>query len=360
MSDPRPDLKTLRRDYQVAEEGLISYSAQVVGEMRLPTFRNLTSTEGALRDELKEHQGVGGLAKFYEISEQARETASWHFPDRQAPKELNAEAAKAWQNNDGHRDAFRHAYWNARLTQEFGVDWTRAFTTAHEGLVGNPANREAMDLYNNAIGIGIAQERPRASPSEMAALIEQAVRDGKTVVIDRKGDLEWSDRVPLGGHGISPRDTIAPAIPTPAVLPLEGGTPPVRHDRTISSANDSPLDERGSRLLLESDTHIRALAKQHHLPWDRGMDNTVAAVAQTAYASGMQSIDRFTVNEGTIRLGEFDGYTLKDASVDALRAANTPVAESLHVMAQEASTTTRSTAVPDNEPAVVEYAQRQA
>lgn len=26
--------------------------------------------------------------------------------------------------DDGHGDAFRHIYWNARMTQEFGPEWT--------------------------------------------------------------------------------------------------------------------------------------------------------------------------------------------------------------------------------------------
>ncbi len=33
---------------------------------------------------------------------------------------------------DGHADAFRHAYWNALLTQRFDEGWTSDFTTTHE------------------------------------------------------------------------------------------------------------------------------------------------------------------------------------------------------------------------------------
>ena len=64
--------------------------------------------------------------------------------------------------NDDHQDAFRHTYWNALLTQRFGPDWTAKYTTAHEGLEGNPGHREAMDLFNNDLGRRIALEHPGA------------------------------------------------------------------------------------------------------------------------------------------------------------------------------------------------------
>ncbi|MDQ3599858.1 MAG: hypothetical protein M3408_01095, partial [Actinomycetota bacterium] len=38
-------------------------------------------------------------------------------------------------------------------------------------------------------------------PEELADLVEQAVRDGDTVVIDRGGELAYSDDVPPGGTG---------------------------------------------------------------------------------------------------------------------------------------------------------------
>lgn len=44
------------------------------------------------------------------------------------PNERQAE----WVGNDGHRDAFRHAYWNSLLVRNFGKEWTNQFTTAHE------------------------------------------------------------------------------------------------------------------------------------------------------------------------------------------------------------------------------------
>ncbi|MCR1161500.1 hypothetical protein NEK97_08525 [Paenarthrobacter sp. UW852] len=54
--------------------------------------------------------------------------------------------------NDDQNDAFRHAYWNALMVKEFGAEWAEDYATAHEQLPGNPAPREAMDLYNNEVG----------------------------------------------------------------------------------------------------------------------------------------------------------------------------------------------------------------
>ncbi|MEE4022961.1 hypothetical protein V1Y59_07730 [Gordonia sp. PKS22-38] len=103
--------------------------------------------------------------------------------------------------SDGHGDAFRHAYWNALLTKEFGAEWTEQYTTAHEGLGGNPANREAMDLYNNELGRSVAEANPDASAEELADLIAAEVSDGRTIVIGGDGAIDWSKNVKVGETG---------------------------------------------------------------------------------------------------------------------------------------------------------------
>ncbi|WP_017200112.1 WXG100 family type VII secretion target [Arthrobacter sp. M2012083] len=85
--------------------------------------------------------------------------------------------------NDDQNDAFRHAYWNALMVKEFGADWAEDYATAHEQLPGNPAPREAMDLYNNEVGRNVAIANPDASAEELADLIEDAVNNGDTVVV---------------------------------------------------------------------------------------------------------------------------------------------------------------------------------
>ncbi|MYS87890.1 DUF6973 domain-containing protein [Embleya scabrispora] len=129
--------------------------------------------------------------------------------------EAFAEAQKRFTSddkNDDHQDAFRHTYWNALLTQRFGADWTAKYTTAHEGLPGNPGHREAMDLYNNDLGRRIAQEHPNASPGELADYVDRAVREGQAVVVDRNHELVYSDQEEIGRHTVIPK----PDPPLPA------------------------------------------------------------------------------------------------------------------------------------------------
>ncbi|MBK8026766.1 MAG: WXG100 family type VII secretion target [Chloroflexi bacterium] len=92
-------------------------------------------------------------------------------------------------NNDGLGDAFRHAYWSARMTQEFGAEWTQEFTDAHETKDGNPAARDFMDRQNNALGIRMAQQYPNASPEQLRNLIGQAIRSGQGVYIPGSAGL---------------------------------------------------------------------------------------------------------------------------------------------------------------------------
>lgn len=144
--------------------------------------RELTATEARMLDD------IGWLAQqdFKQIAEHAFDEADQRFvPEDQ---------------NDNHNDAFRHAYWNALLTQRFGEEWARDYTTAHERIT-NPAAREAMDLWNNEVGRRIAVENPDASPEELADLVEAAVRNGEMVVVGADGSsLVWSNQIPEGGH----------------------------------------------------------------------------------------------------------------------------------------------------------------
>lgn len=113
---------------------------------------------------------------------------------------------------DGQGDAVRHAYWNALMTDKYGADFAEKFATAHEGI-GGPANREAMDLYNNNIGRQIALENPGASADELRSKVEAAVKDGKMIVVSAANpqappQITWSNQVApqdtgqTNGHGV--------------------------------------------------------------------------------------------------------------------------------------------------------------
>lgn len=180
----KDDLSDVLRDYQVREDEMVKFPGPplswAIGQ------REVTKTEAELLSTLS----LLKLKKMQDIADQAFAEAK-----RQYPGDSSAAA------NDGHQDAFRHAYWNALMTKEFGEDFTRRLTTAHEGVSGNPADREAMDLYNNEVGRGIAGGHPDASASELADLVRKGIDHGDMVVIDKAGDLAYSDEVNYGEHG---------------------------------------------------------------------------------------------------------------------------------------------------------------
>lgn len=223
MSDPRPDLAEIRTRYQVPDDEIVTYRPRAYGAVDIPFTegREMTRTEGELLDRLTRDRGLLGLSGFRDIARDAFAEGTRRYPDNAVPGSVPEDRAREWQGNDGHRDAFRHAYWSARLAQEYGPEWARAFTTAHEGVPGNWADREAMDLYNNSVGIGIGAAHRDASPQELAGLVQRAVEQGKLVVVDRDGQLEWSDRVRVGQHGLSSDEVIGPQLRTPGAVSTE-------------------------------------------------------------------------------------------------------------------------------------------
>lgn len=105
---------------------------------------------------------------------------------------------------DGHSDAFRHAYWNAMLSDRFGEQWAASYTTAYERVPEGPdshATAEAMDLHNNEVGRRIFAQNPDADSSELKQLVKQAVENGEMVVVNAEGRLVRSDEVDLGETG---------------------------------------------------------------------------------------------------------------------------------------------------------------
>jgi hypothetical protein len=228
----KPTLNSIERNYQVPQEAVKDWSPKLFGSIPIGEIggkRKLTLTEGKLLDNLTRDRGISGLQKFKSIYDDAYATSELRsMPPTSIPANVESQIQKLpagvqdkvrenWPTNDGHTDAFRHAYANARLTAEFGAEWTAQLTTAHEG--SNPGNstREAMDLYNNQVGRQIAINNPNASPAELADLVKKALDNGDLVVVNGKGRLDWSNKVAVGHHGLSIQlDNIPNAINTPA------------------------------------------------------------------------------------------------------------------------------------------------
>lgn len=221
----------ITRDYQVEDDVMEEWSPKLLGGIPIPfaPSRMLTRTEGDLLDKLTFERGLLGLNQFSNIKDDAFAVSSARYP---APENMPAHAPQAegreqnaWVGNLGHQDAFRHAYWNAMLTRQFGEEWTEQFTTAHEAIPGNDAEREAMDLYNNEIGRNIATANPDATNEEIADLIQQAIDDGQLTVVDRGGDLAMSDDVALWNHGYGSGQALPGQIAVPDGAASTDSTP---------------------------------------------------------------------------------------------------------------------------------------
>lgn len=221
-AEGRKDLNEILNEYQVLDDTVIDWSPKALGTVPVPfagEYR-LTETEGNILDQLSINKGLLGLSDFNDIKDQAFENSEQLYPDPQQgdiPDHIPTDRQGEWIGNDGHRDAFRHAYWNALLAKKFGGQWAEQFTTAHEALPGNPGTREAMDLYNNKIGREVYANNPGASDEELANLIQEAVNDGKLVIIDKDGNLAWSDCVPLHEHGLTDGISQNGVIPVPNI-----------------------------------------------------------------------------------------------------------------------------------------------
>ncbi len=225
-TDGRPDLSRVLHDYQVQDDpgGMVFWEphggiVQDLARIFVTDPQEMTASEAALLDTLS----PGELNDMQSIRNRAADTAAQYYP---APDARRGDFASDrdfnnWARNDGHQDAFRHAYWNALMTKRFGPEFAQDFATAHEGVTGdtwNPADREAMDLYNNEVGRTIATANPDASDAELAALVHDAIENGDMVVIDSAGELAWSDQVGYGQHGRA-NDGEAPGtiqVPAPA------------------------------------------------------------------------------------------------------------------------------------------------
>lgn len=98
----------------------------------------------------------------------------------------------------GQADAFRHAYWTARLQQEIGKRAAISLGKAHEkdnyktfkkhktedGLVPDQASKE-MDLYNNKVGLQFSEKGILISKNELIHKIINAILKGDLKVIKK-------------------------------------------------------------------------------------------------------------------------------------------------------------------------------
>jgi len=201
--------------YQVKSDTRTEYlpSPEILSGIFL-NKESMTQTESDLLKTLQFQKGAVGLSEFEDTVKEARSVSHDYYKpdDNEAIGLVHPKGGE-----DGHQDAFRHAYWNALMTQRFGEDFAKSFATAHEGVPNNPATREAMDLHNNEVGRQIALAHPDATDEELAKLVGEAVKNGKMVVIDRNDDLVYSDKESVGMTGTAvlsvPREDVTTEVP---------------------------------------------------------------------------------------------------------------------------------------------------
>lgn len=178
----RPDLDTKFAEFTVPtadKDGMVQVPDKWMSDLFGLQRRPVTMTEKRMMDEI----GLLGQKDLYYIQKEAFEMAE--------------KFAGANGQEDGLGDAYRHAYWNALMVNRFGADWAKQYGDAHESLPNNPKTKAFMDLWNNSIGITIAQENPNISKQELANKIAEAVRSGKTVIIDGATQKPiYSDQAP--------------------------------------------------------------------------------------------------------------------------------------------------------------------
>lgn len=203
--------------YQVADDDeTVRYPGGWRGPIADILFGDREDVRGSEAEVLDE-LSTSELLTFRDIRDEAERVAGMRFT-AEGPLPEGAEPGAA-NLSDNHLDAFRHTYWNARMTQEFGADWTERFATAHETLPGTPPVAGAMDMYNNNLGRSIALDHPDAYPWEIAALVEEAVNDGRATVIGSDHQLHFSDQV---AHDDVGHDE-AGAEPAPGRIPVPEG-----------------------------------------------------------------------------------------------------------------------------------------
>ena len=202
--------------------------------------------------------------------------------------------------NQTNAEALAVSYWKDRIQSERGA-------ATDVKVAGSIINTGEPDKTPN----GLDDRKANAAAWE-AALGKEGYLEG---VLER--------------HPAAPTATEAPP-PTPAPTLQQGAL-----DEPLRLRAELQLSPESLRLLQGSEQQVRQIAERHRLPWDAGLDNTVAAVASQARQDGLSDITHLNVTQGgQIRMAQFDGFTLKESSLDARAAANTTQQHSLGQMAQ--------------------------
>lgn len=205
-------------------------------------------------------------------------------------------------------------------------------------VIGDPA--ALQQAQDNAVAIGEYRGDVKTMRSALTVISRGGLGSGMDAIDALRGPLPPGEPARRERAADSAAQKSSNSVPKPRLrgeLRLEpelGDAPAMRH-ASAADPHTPALSPQSQTLLLDSEKQVRQLASTHGLPWDRGLDNTVHSVARSAREQGLSGINLLRVNgEGQIRYGQHDGYTLKDGTLDARMAANTPASESVEKMAQ--------------------------
>jgi hypothetical protein len=162
---------------------LIIFSFPVYSQKNL-TFWSLSGPE---KWWVITHPFVAGKAK--KITTEARIVS----------EEIRKDSLLDHDSNGGRIDAFRHAYWMARLSQNFC--WKKALSLGKAHEKGNyrqfkngkkdeegslpDSISSAMDLFNNRAGASLGCENASTNKEELKKLIIVQILEGKMVIISK-------------------------------------------------------------------------------------------------------------------------------------------------------------------------------
>lgn len=237
------------------------------------------------------------------------------------PREIQTLDAHGYDNKTHWSNALR-----GRGPIQLATGFTPPSTTAAAIALGDSHKMHHFDSVD-------ADGRPDRSVLGEPATVQRA-QDNATRIGEYRRDVQGMRGV-ITAVGRGP---VGNALDAVDVLrgPLPPGEP-ARRERegdAASRAVGPALSSTSQALLSDSQREVRQLATTHHLPWDRGLDNTVCSLARCARENGLSGINLLRVNNGQIRFGQHEHGVLKDGVLDARQAANTPAADSLSRLAQ--------------------------
>ena len=370
MADPNIPNLTSAQQIQRAESMMVAaYRSGITAPKELANFMGQVQHESLNFTRLEENLNYSG-SRLYDV-----------FPDRNG---LTRDGAQAIANIADRSE--RH---QAVAEQVYGGAWgARRLGNTEPGDAYNYRGRGFMQLtgrgnyeaYGAALELDLLQHPELAATERNSERIatrywDTAVRSipGARTDVTKAGSIintgaiggavkglddrqanaaAWETALGKEGYleGVLERHPAAPtATATPSTTPTPSPSPPSARDPLPAPAPamqqgaleeplrlrpELQLSPQSLRLLQGSEQQVRQIAERHQLPWDAGLDNTVAAVASQARQDGLSSITHLTVTEGgQIRMAQFDGLTLKESSLDARAAANTDPQRSLGQLA---------------------------